>query len=193
MPEFTRSVDELIPKLSKQKVHILTHLKKNYSRNIHYIEKPSIHISDEVKQNKSGGHNRIDILLTEEAFVLVQNSYNLRNKQITELTVNGNLTGFILPIETQTIGFIENSYVDCVETIRQFIIGKYRVDLYFPKHKIIVECDEFGHVDRDPNYESTREKYLISQGNNMVRYNPNEPNFDLSNVLKHINKIIMST
>ena len=96
-----------------------------------------------------------------------------------------------MPIETQTIGFIENTYKDSVEMIRQYYIGLYRVDLYFSKYKIVVECDEFGHNDRDPNYELKREQYLISLGNTIIRYNPNESDFNLSNVLRKINNIII--
>ena len=33
--------------------------------------------------------------------------------------------------------------------IHQFSDGKYRIDLYFPKYKLAVECDEFDHRDRN--------------------------------------------
>ena len=36
---------------------------------------------------------------------------------------------------------------------RQFSIGSYRIDLYFPEHKLAIECDEHNHEDRDINYE----------------------------------------
>ena len=39
---------------------------------------------------------------------------------------------------------------------RQFKIGNYRIDLYFPEHKIAVECDEFDHIGRDINCEIFR-------------------------------------
>ena len=38
--------------------------------------------------------------------------------------------------------------------------------------------------------EKEREKYIITQGNKIIRYNPNTSDFDLSNVLKQINKIV---
>jgi hypothetical protein len=195
MNAFNRSVDELIPILKTQKVHLKQFLKKNFKKTIHYIEIPhksNKHVGDETRGGH-GGHNRIDIMLTEEAFKLLENSYNMRNRNITTISSNINIVNIVLPIETQTIGFIEKSYNGCVETIRQFNIGTYRVDLYFPKYKIVVECDEFGHVDRDINYEIEREKYIISQGNDIIRYNPNEIGFDLSNVLRNINCIIMKS
>jgi very-short-patch-repair endonuclease len=90
-------------------------------------------------------------------------------------------------IENQTIGFIENSFKDIFNMKRQFIIGKYRVDLYFIDYKIVVECDEFNHTDRDLIKETIREEYILSLGNEIIRYNPNDKNFDLSNVLREIN------
>ena len=36
---------------------------------------------------------------------------------------------------------------------RHLCIGSYRIDLYFPEHKLAIECDEHDHKDRDINYE----------------------------------------
>lgn len=93
-------------------------------------------------------------------------------------------------IENQTIGFIENSFKDIFNMKRQFAIGKYRVDLYFIDYKLVVECDEYNHDDRDQIQETVREEYLLSLGNKIIRYNPNKKDFDLSNVLREINTII---
>ena len=118
MPEFTRSLDELIPLLSKQKVTVFAHLKRNFKEGIHFIKRPH------QKKIQRGGHNRIDILMTEETCELMKNSYNLRNKYITSISPNIKII-LNMPIETQTIGFIQNSYIDSVESIRQFKFGKY--------------------------------------------------------------------
>jgi very-short-patch-repair endonuclease len=97
-----------------------------------------------------------------------------------------------MPIENQTLSFIETTYDGVTETIRQHCIGQYRVDMYFPKYNIIIECDEFNHSDRNKLDELERDKYLISQGNRMIRYNPNRLEFDMSIVLRDINRIIMT-
>ena len=45
--------------------------------------------------------------------------------------------------------------------------------MYFPEHKLAVECDEFGHNDRDVNYEVTRQKYMEAKlGCQFIRFNP---------------------
>jgi very-short-patch-repair endonuclease len=97
---------------------------------------------------------------------------------------------FAMCIENQTIGFIYNSYLGSAKCHRQYSFGKYKVDLFFPQHKLVVECDENNHNDRDQQNEKEREEYILSLGNTMIRFNPNEPNFDLSNVLSKINRVI---
>ena len=42
------------------------------------------------------------------------------------------------------------------EMIHQFGTGKYRIDLYFPKYKLDIECHELDHRDRDIGYEVER-------------------------------------
>jgi len=192
MEKFNRSIDELVDSLTKLKANLIKYLKKNFKENIHYIK---VFPKKEVLLNgkyKHGGHNYYDILLTEEAFELLKNSFNLRIKNIINIASNIKVINLVLPIENQTLNFIENTYNGIIETIRQFQINRYKVDMYFPKYKIIIECDEFDHTDRDKNYEIEREQYLISLGNTIIRFNPNEKGFDLSNVLQKINKIIIN-
>ena len=95
-------------------------------------------------------------------------------------------------IENQTIGFIENAYKNILKVKRQYKIGKYKADLYFIDYKLVIECDEFNHADRDSIKEKIRDEYMISLGNKIIRYNPNQNAFDLSNVLNEINTILFS-
>ena len=96
-------------------------------------------------------------------------------------------------IENQTIGFIENTYSNVLNVKRQYTIGKYHVDLYFIDYKLVIECDENGHNDRDSEKEKIREDYIVSLGNKIIRYNPNTQSFDLSNVLREITAILFSS
>jgi len=75
MSLFTCNLNDLLY-LSSQKVRIVSHLKKNYKENIHFIIENNKHKI----AKKYGGQNKIDFLLTEETFELLKNSYNLRNK-----------------------------------------------------------------------------------------------------------------
>jgi len=186
MSLYTHNLEELLIYLSCKKGRISKHLQKNYKENIHYI----IENNNHKNIKKYGGQNKIDYLLTEEAFELIKNSYNLRNRYIVNVNDNVKQINLCMCIENQTIGFIENSFKDIFNMKRQFKIGKYNVDLYFIDYKLVVECDEFNHDDRDTIKEKIREEYILSLGNKIIRYNPNEKNFDLSNVLREINSNI---
>ena len=70
---------------------------------------------------------------------------------------------------------------------RQFSIGSYRIDLYFPEHKLAIECDEHDHKDRDINYEIRRQKFIEDQLNcKFIRYNPDAKDFMIDSVLNKI-------
>jgi very-short-patch-repair endonuclease len=187
MAQFTRDLEDLLY-LSTQKIRIVTHLRKNYRENIHYIVEKKCLGLEKPKQN--GGQNKMIFKLTEEAFDLLKNSFNLRNRYIVDISDKVKCVNIGMCIENQTIGFIENAYKKSMNLKRQHIFGKYRVDLYFIDYNLIIECDENNHEDRDPIKEKTREYYLISLGNKIIRYNPNEKGFDLSNVLSEINAIL---
>jgi len=187
MSIFIKNLEDL-SYLSNQKGTLVKHLQKNYRENIHYVVQ-----KDNFKNmNKNGGQNKIIFMLTEEAFELLKNSYNLRNRYIVEINDNIKCVNIGMCIENQTIGFIENAYGNILNLKRQYKFGKYRVDLYFIDYKLVVECDENDHIDRDPTQEKIREQYIISLGNKIIRYNPNKTNFDLSNTLREINNVLFS-
>jgi very-short-patch-repair endonuclease len=187
MCEFIRNLEDLLY-LASKKDNLVRYLTKNYKENIHYIIERNKF--KPIKQN--GGQNKITYLLTEEAFEIFKNSYNLRNRYIVDVSENVKQINIGMCIENQTIGFILNAYSNMLNVKRQFTIGKYRADLYFIDYKLVIECDENNHDDRDPENEKIRETYIISLGNKIIRYNPNEKGFDLSNILREINTILFS-
>jgi len=184
--KFTRDFDELLS-LATQKIHLVRHLHKNYRENVHYIVTKTANPS-----KKHGGHNKITYLLTEEAFELFKNTYNIRTRYIVDVSKEIKCIKFAMCIENQTIGFIANAYSAVLNVKRQYVIGKYRVDLYFVDRKLVVECDENGHDDRDPRQEQNRENDLKEAGNKLIRFNPNACGFDLSDVLREINAVLFA-
>ena len=188
MSAYTKDLDELIPSLTKQKMTLVEHLVKNYKENIHYI----IEKNNFKNTLKYGGQNQMVFMLTESTCDLLKNSYNLRNRYIVDVSDQVKCVNIGMCIENQTIGFIEKAYNAILNVKRQYIFGKYRVDLYFIDYKLVIECDENNHTDRDPIQEKVREDYIISLGNKIIRYNPNISSFDLSNVLSEINAILFS-
>jgi very-short-patch-repair endonuclease len=184
---FTKNIDELVDMFNSQKESVTRFVRKNFTEGIHFIEQKQTE-----KLNYRGGHNRIDMLLTEDAFVLVKNTYNLKNRYIKKINENCSHVNIVMCIETQTIGFIENSFSEALRLTRQKRIGTYYIDLYFEDYNLAIECDENDHKDRDITYEHTREKYLLEQNIMIIRYNPNDKNFDLSDVLQKITKVLFT-
>ena len=70
---------------------------------------------------------------------------------------------------------------------RQFSNGPHRIDLYFPEHKLAIECSEHDHRDRDINYEIKRKKFIEDQLNcKFIRYNPDAEDFTTERILNKI-------
>jgi len=184
---FTKNIDELVDMFNTQKINLTRYVKKNFKKGVNFIEKKQTE-----KINDRGGHNRIHMFLTEEAFVLVKNTYNLKNRYIKKINENCGHVNVVMCIETQTIGFIENSFSEALRLTRQKKFGTYYIDLYFEDYNLAIECDENDHKDRDITYERTREQYLLEQNITILRYNPNDKSFDLSDVLRKITKVLFN-
>ena len=88
--------------------------------------------------------------------------------------------------EARTIYTIQKVF-EGISMKREFSIGSYRIDLYFPEHKLAIECDEHGHKDRDINFEIRQQKFIEDQLNcKFIRYNPNAKDFTIEGVLNKI-------
>lgn len=94
--------------------------------------------------------------------------------------------------ETETIGTIIRAFKG-EEMEFQKIFGNFRVDLFFPKYRIFVECDENGHDDRDQEYEENREIWLLNEVKDsvMIRYNPDLEQFNIIDVINKIFRAII--
>ena len=63
--------------------------------------------------------------------------------------------------------------------IEQHKIDKYFIDLYFLKHKLGIEIDENGHLDRLKVKEQEREEAIKNLGITLIRTNPDKEGFDI--------------
>lgn len=73
----------------------------------------------------------------------------------------------------------------------QYPVGSYRVDMYIPDYKVVVEVDEMGHADRDPASEQARELYIRTHlTDKILRINPNAPKFRMAKELARLNKLL---
>jgi hypothetical protein len=69
---------------------------------------------------------------------------------------------------------------------------KYRIDFYLVDYRIAIEIDEHNHDDRDPQYESNRQKQLEKKLNcTFVRCDPDDPNFSFGDLIGRIHLAII--
>jgi very-short-patch-repair endonuclease len=93
-------------------------------------------------------------------------------------------------IETETIKIIKDSFVH-LPSVTQFFISGYRIDLYFPAHRIAIECDEFDHQDYNSQKEEARQDSISKLlGCQFIRYNPNKEGFNIGEVINKILQLI---
>ena len=55
--------------------------------------------------------------------------------------------------EAETV-YTKQKVFEGIPMKRQFRFESYRINLYFPEHKLAIECDEHDHKDRDINSET---------------------------------------
>ena len=92
--------------------------------------------------------------------------------------------------EQKTIKKIQKAFIH-LETVRQYRVTPYYIDLYFPSHRVAVECDEHGHSRYSLDAESKRQEYINQVLNCVfVRYNPDDRNFSIEDVINNIMVLI---
>lgn len=176
--QFTYNLDDLLDLVQTKKGNLVRYVLKHFKENVHFVRR-----SDPSSQGR-GGHNRVAFMLTEQAYSLVEASYGQQHHY------KSGGVNTLMSLENQTIGFMKSALDGIYPMVRQYKIGSYYVDLFLSESGIIVECDEFGHSDRNVQYEKKREEYLLEKGYRMLRFNPNAPGFDLSIVIHVLLKMV---
>ena len=78
-----------------------------------------------------------------------------------------------------------------LEHTQQYIVGKYKIDLYISKLNIGIEIDENNHADRNKQYEAERTNYITKKtGCTFYRYNPDAPTFDIADIYYDLTELI---
>ena len=73
----------------------------------------------------------------------------------------------------------------------QFTVESFHVDLYFPKYKLAIECDE-NHHKNSVNEDSARQSFIEKQvGCRFIRYRPHKLDFCIFKVIGEIHRHIL--
>ena len=78
----------------------------------------------------------------------------------------------------QSIGLRLKKLFSTENIIEEYFALHYRNDFTFKKHMLLVEIDEKGHIDRDPDFEKKRQKELEKLGYYFIKINPDKLDFD---------------
>ena len=74
-------------------------------------------------------------------------------------------------MQTTIIGFKFKKLFPNEDIIEEYFVLNYRTDFTFKKHRLVVEINEKGHADRDPDYKKKRKKDLERL---IIRINPDK-------------------
>lgn len=59
--------------------------------------------------------------------------------------------------------------------------------VYFPDYNLAIEVDEFNHIDRNKVDDMIREKHITQKlGCKFIRFNPDEKNFNIGDIISNI-------
>ena len=73
--------------------------------------------------------------------------------------------------------------------IEQYRVKKYFIDPVFPVHKLGIEIDENGHLQRSTIKEQKREKVMKKEiGFCIIRVNPDKEGFDIKVLFINLEK-----
>lgn len=122
--------------------------------------------------------------------LLASSRKSLETKEKVADLFNIDLSGILRTHpETEIIKTIQLAFSH-FPSFTQFFISGYRIDLYFPDHRIAVECDEKGHKDYNGEKEIKRQDTITKLlGCKFIRFNPDSPKFNIGKV---INKIMLT-
>ena len=84
----------------------------------------------------------------------------------------------MLSKEQSVISAIEKLFSNEKLLLQHSVLG-YKIDLYFPEHKLALEVDEKGHTDRGKRKEIERQEKIEKKlGYKFIRINLDEKDYD---------------
>lgn len=94
-----------------------------------------------------------------------------------------------LSFEESTITHIQTVFRS-EDTKTQYTVKQYKIDLYFPKQKLAVECDENYHNIKQEADKQRQDTIVNELGCHFIRYKPQDENFSIFNLLAEIRDFI---
>ena len=72
------------------------------------------------------------------------------------------------------------------------VVGKYRVDMFFPTERVVIECDQDGHRGYDVAAEYIREAVIAAELDCVFyRFNPDDKGWEFSHTVNDIMRVLL--
>jgi len=161
---------------------------KNINESIKSFNKDDKRI---INVKTKGGPQNVTHLTINGLKKLLINSRKIKALEVAKLCGIDILSCKVANYENTTISHILDAF-DGEEMIQQYSIDNYRIDLYFPKYKLAIECDEHHHnriknKEKDIQRQKEIEAKLLCT---FIRYSPGEENFSIFKTINAIYKFI---
>jgi very-short-patch-repair endonuclease len=146
-----------------------------------------------IKIKTNGGNQNIGFINYNNLLKIFSKT---RKPEIIELgnNLNINLTNKIYTcIETETIKCILDAFKR-EQMIQQYKVKQYFIDLYFPKYKLAIECDEKMHnriLKKENDISRENDIKIEIKDIYFIRYEPDKKDFNIFNVINKIYKYII--
>ena len=117
----------------------------------------------------------------------MQNTYNTPNTESKRKELRKNST----ESEKKLWQHLRNRQFEGIKFYRQYGIGSYIADFYFPSIKLVIELDGSGHFTPEGlEYDKIREEFMKSIDIKTIRFNNNDVLTNVEGVLEIIRKEI---
>jgi very-short-patch-repair endonuclease len=139
----------------------------------------------------NGGPQNVTYLTINGLKKILIKSRKIKALELAKLCGIDILSYKVANYENTTISQILDAF-NGEEMIEQYSVCNYRIDLYFPKYKLAIECDEHHHIriknkEKDIQRQKEIETKLLCT---FIRYSPGEPDFSIFKTINAIYKFI---
>lgn len=133
-----------------------------------------------------------DTLTRQQVILLISRIRNARSFEFAK-SIGINTAELTIPsIEQDVLSKIIKAFPNEHIALQKTVLGKYKLDLYFPDYGLAIEVDEFGHSDRAEKYDEEREQEILrkTKVNRFVRINPDSKRYDIFDSIGFIHSYI---
>lgn len=140
-----------------------------------------------LKSKTKGGKQSVLYLSNDAIKQIVSKSRSALAPKLAKALGFDILNTYVYSTESDTIEKIMESFKG-EKMITQYVVGNYKIDLYFPDYKLAIECDEIYHQKNIVSTKDThRQEYIENKLNcKFIRFAPSNKDFNIFQIINQI-------